>query len=194
MAHCISGNARAFQKDHWLDQKRLPAATAQKQTATREKSAEGLIPYSDRGRQYASCGYQSLLKRYGITPSLSRSSNCKVHSYRASFFSNAKKELLPSERYWTRKEARESIIKHMKVFYDRIRREATPGIRVRSSNQRTEIKRNGVSTFFRKDQLVILAVIRYYLPINHCCHDELFQEMPNDYRRSNLQGSPKKVF
>jgi putative transposase len=40
------------------------AATALKQAVTREKPPEGLIHHSDRGRQYASYGYQALFRRY----------------------------------------------------------------------------------------------------------------------------------
>jgi putative transposase len=39
-----------------------PAAAALKQAVMREKSPEGLIHHSDRGRQYASYGYQGLSK------------------------------------------------------------------------------------------------------------------------------------
>ena len=66
MALCISGNERAFQKDHWIVHERPTeeelAATALKQAVTREKPAEGLIHHSDHGRQYASYGYQALLR------------------------------------------------------------------------------------------------------------------------------------
>jgi putative transposase len=51
-------------------------AAALKQAVARQEPPEGLIHHSDRGRQYASYAYQALLRRYGITPSMSRSGNC----------------------------------------------------------------------------------------------------------------------
>lgn len=103
------------------------AATALKQAVTREKPAEGLIHHSDRGRQYASYGYQALLRRYGITPSMSRSGNCYDNAYMESFFSTLKRELIHGERYRTREEARLSIFEYVEVFYNRIRRHSALG-------------------------------------------------------------------
>jgi putative transposase len=98
------------------------AATALKQAVTREKPPEGLIHHSDRGRQYSSYGYQALLRRYGITPSMSRKGNCYDNAYMESFFSTLKRELVHGERYRTREEARLSIFEYVEVFYNRIRK------------------------------------------------------------------------
>lgn len=51
-------------------------AAALKQAVARQQPTKGLIHHSDRGRQYASYAYQALLRKYGITPSMSRSGNC----------------------------------------------------------------------------------------------------------------------
>jgi putative transposase len=56
-------------------------AAALKQAVARQKPPEGLIHHFDRGRQYASYAYQALLRRYGITPSMSRSGNCYDNAY-----------------------------------------------------------------------------------------------------------------
>jgi putative transposase len=101
--------------------------TALKQAVAREKPTEGLIHHSDRGRQYASYGYQALLKRYGITPSMSRSGNCYDNAYMESFFSTLKRELVHGERYRTRKDARLSIFEYVEVFYNRMRRHSSLG-------------------------------------------------------------------
>jgi putative transposase len=102
-------------------------ATALKQAVTREKPPEGLIHHCDRGRQYASYGYQALLKRYGITPSMSRKGNCYDNAYMESFFSTLKRELVHSERYRTREEARLSIFEYVEVFYNRNRKHSALG-------------------------------------------------------------------
>jgi transposase InsO family protein len=103
------------------------AATALKQAVTREKPPEGLIHHSDCGRQYASYGYQALLRRYGITPSMSRKGNCYNNAYMESFFSTLKRELVYGERYRTWEEARLSIFEYVEVFYNRVRKHSGLG-------------------------------------------------------------------
>lgn len=103
------------------------ATTALKQAVVREKPPEGLIHHSDRGRQYASYGYQALLKRYGITPSMSRKGNCYDNAFMESFFSTLKRELVHGERYRTREDARLSIFEYVEVFYNRMRRHSALG-------------------------------------------------------------------
>jgi putative transposase len=104
-------------------------AAALKQAVARQKPPEGLIHHSDRGRQYASYAYQALLRRYGITPSMSRSGNCYDNAYMESFFGTLKRELVYGERYHTREEARLSIFEYVEVFYNRIRRHSALGYR-----------------------------------------------------------------
>ncbi len=104
-------------------------AAALKQAVARQKPVKGLIHHSDRGRQYASYAYQALLRRYGITPSMSRSGNCYDNAYMESFFGTLKRELVYGERYRTRKEARLSIFEYVEVFYNRIRRHSALGYR-----------------------------------------------------------------
>jgi len=103
------------------------ATTALKQAVVREKPPEGLIHHSDRGRQYASHGYQALLRRYGITPSMSRKGNCYDNAFMESFFSTLKRELVHGERYRTREEARLSIFEYVEVFYNRMRKHSALG-------------------------------------------------------------------
>jgi len=104
-------------------------AAALKQAVARQKPPEGLIHHSDRGRQYASYAYQALLRRYGITPSMSRSGNCYDNAYMESFFGTLKRELVYGERYHTREEARLNIFEYVEVFYNRIRRHSALGYR-----------------------------------------------------------------
>jgi putative transposase len=102
-------------------------ATALKQAVKREKPPEGLIHHSDRGRQYACYGYRALLRRYGITPSMSRKGNCYDNAYMESFFSTLKRELVHGERYRTREEAKLSIFEYVEVFYNRVRKHSGLG-------------------------------------------------------------------
>ncbi len=74
------------------------ASAALKDAVGRQSPSEGLVHHSDRGRQYASYAYQELLGEYGITPSMSRSSNCYDNAYMESFFGTLKTELVHGER------------------------------------------------------------------------------------------------
>jgi transposase InsO family protein len=104
-------------------------AAALKDAVSRRKPPEGLIHYSDRGRQYASYDYQDLLKRYGMTPSMSRSGNCYDNAFMESFFGTLKREWVHERRYRTRQEARLSIFEYVEVFYNLIRRHSALGYR-----------------------------------------------------------------
>jgi putative transposase len=108
-------------------------ATALKQAVKRKKPPEGLIHHSDRGRQYACYRHRALLRRYGITPSMSRKGNCYGNAYMESFFSTLKGELVHGERYRTREDARLSIFEYVEVFYNRVRKHL--GLGYKSSEQ-----------------------------------------------------------
>ena len=89
---------------------------------TRDASAiDGLVHHSDRGVQYASEAYQVMLKRHGITGSMSRRSNCWDNAVVESFFGTLKTELVNHERYATAAEARASIFEYIEMFYNRRR-------------------------------------------------------------------------
>jgi len=55
-------------------------------------SAPGLLHHSDRGSQYASADYQTVLKKYGAICSMSRKGNCWDNAPVESFFSTLKEE------------------------------------------------------------------------------------------------------
>ena len=79
-------------------------------------------PTSDRGVQYASEHYQGMLKKYGITCSMSRKGNCWDNAPMESFFATLKKELVHHENYATHAQARQSLFEYIEVFYNRTRR------------------------------------------------------------------------
>ncbi len=88
---------------------------------------EGLLHHSDRGVQYASGEYQSLLRAYGLTCSMSRTGNCYDNAVMESFWGTLKTELVYHEKYATREEARMSIFEYVEVFYNRARRHSSLG-------------------------------------------------------------------
>jgi putative transposase len=86
---------------------------------------KGLMAHSDRGSQYASEHYQRLLSRHGINCSMSRVAQCWDNAPVESFFATLKRELIHSDRYMTREQARTSIFEYIEVFYNRIRRHSS---------------------------------------------------------------------
>ena len=95
---------------------------ALKMAVERRFPDEGLLAHSDRGSQYASEHYQSILAKQGIECSMSRSGNCYDNAPMESFFASLKKELVHHERYPTIEAAKASLFEYIEVFYNRIRR------------------------------------------------------------------------
>jgi len=87
----------------------------------REVSTE-LIHHSDRGAQYLSDDFQSLLKQHGITCSLSDKGSCYDNAVVESFFSTLKRERVKRRTYRTRNQARADIFDYIERFYNRERR------------------------------------------------------------------------
>jgi transposase InsO family protein len=89
----------------------------------------GLVAHSDRGSQYASDHYRSLLRRHGIACSMSRVAQCWDNAPVESFFASLKRELIHDERYTSREQARASIFEYVEAFYNRVRRHSALGYR-----------------------------------------------------------------
>lgn len=87
----------------------------------------GLLHHSDRGSQYASTDFQSLLVSHGVECSMSRKGNCWDNAVAESFFHTLKVELVYHRSYETRKEARKDIFEYIEVFYNRQRRHSALG-------------------------------------------------------------------
>lgn len=103
------------------------AMAALRQAMENNRPEEGLIHHSDRGRQYATYGYQGLLKQHGIISSMSRKGRCYDNAYMESFFATLKKDLVHGEKYQTREEASLSIFEYVEVFYNRVRKHSALG-------------------------------------------------------------------
>lgn len=93
----------------------------------RRGPAVGLLHHSDRGVQYASESYQELLRRAGMTGSMSGKGDCWDNAMMESFWSTLKTELVHHEHYATREEARQSIFEYIEVFYNRQRLHSSLG-------------------------------------------------------------------
>jgi integrase-like protein len=105
------------------------AVEALRMALTHRRPAGGLLHHSDRGVQYASDAYQSLLATHGIEPSMSRTGDCWDNAVVESFFGTLKRELVHHESYASRAEARRSLFEYIEVFYNRRHRHSTLGYR-----------------------------------------------------------------
>lgn len=103
------------------------AADALKMALAWRRPANELLHHSDRGVQYASEDYQSLLAEHKIQCSMSGKGNCYDNAAMESFFATLKTELVHEENYGTHEEARASIFEYIEVFYNRNRRHSSLG-------------------------------------------------------------------
>jgi transposase InsO family protein len=91
------------------------------------KPAAGLLLHSDRGSQYASHEYQSLLMQHGIICSMSRKGNCWDNAVMERFFLNLKMERVWQRDYANHLEAVKDITEYIVGFYNCVRLHSTLG-------------------------------------------------------------------
>jgi putative transposase len=84
-----------------------------------------LLHHSDRGSQYASEEYRTLLSGHGVECSMSRKGNCWDNAVAESFFATLKTELVHDADWHTRDEARSALFEYIEVWYNRVRRHST---------------------------------------------------------------------
>jgi transposase InsO family protein len=112
----------------WSMDKRMTTslvAAALEMALARRRPPRGLMHHSDRGSQYASAFYQTLLRRHGIVASMSRKGDCWDNAPTESFFGSLKTELIHDRIYLTRAAARQEVFEYIEVFYNRIRRHSS---------------------------------------------------------------------
>jgi len=91
------------------------------------KLLSNLILHSDRGSQYASELYQTLLERNGILCSMSGKGNCWDNAVMESFYHTLKVELIYQKTYETRRQAQRDIFEYIEIFYNRERLHSSIG-------------------------------------------------------------------
>jgi putative transposase len=90
----------------------------------RRPGGRGLLHHSDRGAQYTSDRYQTLLRTWGFRCSMSRPGNCYDNAPVESFFRTLKTELGP-QTHVTRRAAITAIADYIERFYNRERLHST---------------------------------------------------------------------
>ena len=105
----------------WATAPVMPAklvASALRMAIQQRRPAPGLLLHSDRGSQYASLEYQSLLDQHGIRCSMSRKGNCWDNAVMERFFLNLKMERVWQQDYANHSEAQRDITDYIVSFYN----------------------------------------------------------------------------
>lgn len=87
----------------------------------RRPATNKLLHHSDRGCQYTSEAFQSLLKTMQITCSMSRTGCCYDNAVAERFFWSLKHEWTNNRTYRDLDEAKRSVFKYIELFYNPIR-------------------------------------------------------------------------
>ena len=91
---------------------------ALRQALGRRKPSTAVMIHSDRGSQYTSKAFRTLLKKHHLTQSMSGTGNCYDNAPMESFFGTLKDELVHQRRYATREQARQSIADYIELYYN----------------------------------------------------------------------------
>lgn len=92
-----------------------------------KRPTKGLMHHSDRGSQYCSQEYRSLLEQFGLQASMSGKGNCFDNAPMESFWGILKQELVHHRHYRSRQDAMRDITEYIEIFYNRQRRQAKLG-------------------------------------------------------------------
>ena len=91
----------------------------------RRQPSPGLLHHSDRGSQYASQAYQTLLQRHQMQCSMSRTGNCWDNAVVERVFGSLKRESLPEQPAATQVIAKAETIDYLEMFDHSHRRHST---------------------------------------------------------------------
>lgn len=109
----------------WSMSKRMQSSLVEdalKMALFRRKFPHNVIVHSDRGVQFCSKSYQSLLQCNKLICSMSSVGCCYDNAAMESFFHTLKVELVHQEKYTTRDIAKTSIVNYIECYYNRKRR------------------------------------------------------------------------
>ncbi|EEP8432677.1 IS3 family transposase [Salmonella enterica] len=93
----------------------------------RRKRPEKVIVHTDRGGQYCSTDYQSLLKRHNLRGSMSARGCCYDNACAESFFHTLKVECIHGEDFVSREIMRTAVFNYIECDYNRWRRHSACG-------------------------------------------------------------------
>jgi transposase InsO family protein len=87
----------------------------------------GVIVHSDRGSQYCSQNYQTLLSEHELVCSMSKKGDCYDNAAMESWNHSLKVEAIHGERFATRAQAKAHVFDYIEVYYNRQRLHSTLG-------------------------------------------------------------------
>ena len=93
----------------------------------RRRPSKGLMIHSDRGVQYASKDFKSILKKHGFIQSMSRKGNCWDNAVAESFFHTFKTQLIYHIRLKNINEAERILFKYIEIYYNQRRKHSANG-------------------------------------------------------------------
>lgn len=89
----------------------------------------GLVHHSDRGIQYDSASYRTLLDRNGIIQSMSRKGDCYDNAAMESFFATLKSELIGDHVFTDQQQTHDALFRFIEGFYNNRRLHSSIGYR-----------------------------------------------------------------
>jgi transposase InsO family protein len=99
------------------------------QRALARRGTAPRLHHSDRGCQYTSAQYQTLLRAHGVRCSMSRRGNCYDNAPVESFFRTLKLEISDRPLWRTRRDAAEAVADYIDGFYNSSRLHSALGYR-----------------------------------------------------------------
>jgi transposase InsO family protein len=114
--------------------------TAFNNAVIRRGPSQGVVFHSDRGSQYCSKRFQSLVRGIGGIQSMSGTGSCYDNAITESFFGTMKRELVHHCSFERRSEAQSQIFRYIEVFYNRRRRHSSIGYQAPEEYERLFIK------------------------------------------------------
>ena len=96
----------------------LVSAALQRAIEARRPEGKQLLHHSDRGCQYTSDAYQTILRMLGIDCSMSRTGECYDNAVMERFFWSLKHEWTNHETFPNLQHAQRSVFKYIETFYN----------------------------------------------------------------------------
>jgi putative transposase len=134
---------------------RLPLAALECAIAERQPPA-GLVHHSDRGVQYASGDYVTILRKHHMIPSMSRPANPYDNASCESFMKTLKREEIHANEYRDLGDLRSNIQAFIEQYYNRLRLHSALGYRPPEEFEQatTEAAPQGATmSFFRHEEI-----------------------------------------
>jgi transposase InsO family protein len=88
----------------------------------RNNNPKGMLVHSDRGIQYASEQFRSILDSADAVQSMSRKGNCWDNAVVESFFHTLKTRLIYHQKYKTFEDLNRDLYWYIEIYYNRIRK------------------------------------------------------------------------